>query len=586
MQPSALTDGAAGRVWATYTEDYTYDDGNNLTVIAHTGGSGDRTVTMTVAAGSNRAVTQDSGTTPDAGFLTGGLQKALSDGRLLSWHADNQLKQVSPVVRENSENDTEHYHYADGGTRTRKIRTTVTAGGTLATTTTYAGGTETRQRHLTDTLQLDVAITEGDGVRLIRNNLTGEVHLRYSFSDHLDSCGGEMDEQGNITAREEYLPYGGSAGNDEEVSEVADRTVRYSGKKRDATGLMYYGWRYYQPETGRWLSSDPGGLVDGPNLFRFVQNNPLRLFDPDGQAPLPYQINEESEKSTELNFGPIHTRGMTGPESMAPEKAKNLRAALSLTSELITDVRDKARTKAIPGFSGVQAPELEKDLQKMLDMMADYQEGQKHAEAFAVYALQSGSSEEGYAHVYPDNDHNIYLGPHFFTAGPIMQTKVLIHEFSHLALGTKDYRYSYEADKLLATGGLKPEYLTSLKKFLSEMATGPVTDTNPEPGKDFVTMMKTYNQRLVQAGIADQLSSLQAFLSEHVPEEHGLVSALNALSSKPAVIKKSLQQRRLYQQLYYVPGGRSCYEEDEKHNPDNIIRAGTANKLPEGRRKA
>ncbi|EPF0316222.1 M35 family metallo-endopeptidase, partial [Enterobacter chuandaensis] len=285
------------------------------------------------------------------------------------------------------------------------------------------------------------------------------------------------------------------------------------------------------------------GLVDGVNLFRFVQNNPLRLFDPDGQAPLPYQINEESEKSTELNFGPIHTRGMTGPESMAPEKAKTLRAALSLASEFITDVRNKAGTKAIPGFSGVQAPELEKDLQKMLDMMADYQEGQTHAEAFAVYTLQSeagskSSSEEGYAHVYPEADHNIYLGPPFFTAGPIMQAKVLIHEFSHLALGTKDYRYSYEADKLLATGGLKPEYLMSLKKFLSEMATGPVTDTNPEPGKDFVTMMKTYNHRLVQAGITDQLSSLQAFLSEHVPEEHGLVSGLNALSSKPAVIKK------------------------------------------------
>ncbi|EPF0317340.1 RHS repeat-associated core domain-containing protein, partial [Enterobacter chuandaensis] len=147
---------------------------------------------------------------------------------------------------------------------------------------TYAGGTETRQRRMAGTLQLDVVITEGDGVRLVHNRLTGEVHLRYSFSDQLGSCGGEADEQGNITAREEYLPFGASAGSDEEASEVADRTVRYSGKERDATGLLYYGWRYYQPETGRWLSADPGGLIDGVNLFRFCCNNPVTLRDDNG----------------------------------------------------------------------------------------------------------------------------------------------------------------------------------------------------------------------------------------------------------------------------------------------------------------
>ncbi|WP_437176852.1 RHS repeat-associated core domain-containing protein, partial [Pseudomonas putida] len=59
-------------------------------------------------------------------------------------------------------------------------------------------------------------------------------------------------------------------------------TVRYSGKERDATGLYYYGYRYYQPWAGRWLSADPAGTVDGLNLFKMVGNNPSTLIDERG----------------------------------------------------------------------------------------------------------------------------------------------------------------------------------------------------------------------------------------------------------------------------------------------------------------
>ncbi|HFD6782143.1 TPA: RHS repeat-associated core domain-containing protein, partial [Pseudomonas aeruginosa] len=60
------------------------------------------------------------------------------------------------------------------------------------------------------------------------------------------------------------------------------KTIRYSGKERDATGLYYYGYRYYQPWVGRWLSADPAGTVDGLNLFRMVANNPITFFDNNG----------------------------------------------------------------------------------------------------------------------------------------------------------------------------------------------------------------------------------------------------------------------------------------------------------------
>ncbi|WP_370552324.1 RHS repeat-associated core domain-containing protein, partial [Enterobacter cloacae complex sp. P31C] len=59
--------------------------------------------------------------------------------------------------------------------------------------------------------------------------------------------------------------------------------VRYSGKERDATGLYHYGYRYYQPWSGRWLSADPAGTVDGLNLFRMCRNNPATFQDPNGK---------------------------------------------------------------------------------------------------------------------------------------------------------------------------------------------------------------------------------------------------------------------------------------------------------------
>ena len=41
------------------------------------------------------------------------------------------------------------------------------------------------------------------------------------------------------------------------------------------TGLYYYGYRYYSPSTGGWLSRDPIGEMGGPNLYTFIGNRPI-----------------------------------------------------------------------------------------------------------------------------------------------------------------------------------------------------------------------------------------------------------------------------------------------------------------------
>ena len=83
------------------------------------------------------------------------------------------------------------------------------------------------------------------------------------------------------SARKPYYPFGETAwlrprtGGDH-------KTVRYSGKERDATGLYYYGFRYYMPWLQRWLNPDPSGGVDGLNLYQMVRNSPINRQDENG----------------------------------------------------------------------------------------------------------------------------------------------------------------------------------------------------------------------------------------------------------------------------------------------------------------
>ena len=44
--------------------------------------------------------------------------------------------------------------------------------------------------------------------------------------------------------------------------------------------------RWYDPERGRFMSRDPAGFVDGPNVYQFVLNDPINFNDPTGEAAL------------------------------------------------------------------------------------------------------------------------------------------------------------------------------------------------------------------------------------------------------------------------------------------------------------
>lgn len=75
-----------------------------------------------------------------------------------------------------------------------------------------------------------------------------------------------------------------------ELDAEADPGLLYAGQWQDAeSGLCYNRFRYYEPETGMYLVSDPLGLQGGEQTYRYV-HNPNESIDPLGLAPCPWQI--------------------------------------------------------------------------------------------------------------------------------------------------------------------------------------------------------------------------------------------------------------------------------------------------------
>ncbi|MCB1224456.1 MAG: hypothetical protein KDK99_01485 [Verrucomicrobiales bacterium] len=73
------------------------------------------------------------------------------------------------------------------------------------------------------------------------------------------------------TAVYDYDPFGNPMRVNE--PEPGLNPVRFSGKYTDAeTGLCYYGFRFYEPEKGRWLNRDPIGEPGGINIYGLVGN--------------------------------------------------------------------------------------------------------------------------------------------------------------------------------------------------------------------------------------------------------------------------------------------------------------------------
>jgi RHS repeat-associated protein len=113
------------------------------------------------------------------------------------------------------------------------------------------------------------------GDRLLAMIRPGES-VYYFHNDHLGTPQVLTDAAGSIAWKAAYTPFGEAVPSIQTV----DNPFRFAGQYYDQeTGLHYNYFRYYNPQTGRYITPDPIGLEGGINLFSYVAGNPVNAID-------------------------------------------------------------------------------------------------------------------------------------------------------------------------------------------------------------------------------------------------------------------------------------------------------------------
>jgi len=136
-----------------------------------------------------------------------------------------------------------------------------------------------------------LAETDQNGVSLVEYiYLNGQrlamrmgEELYYIHTNHLDAPLALTDSTGAVVWQASYSPFGQIQIEADLLSESI--TARFPGQYADTeTGFYYNYFRDYDPEIGRYIQSDPIGLVGGINTYAYVEGNPISFIDPFGLA--------------------------------------------------------------------------------------------------------------------------------------------------------------------------------------------------------------------------------------------------------------------------------------------------------------
>lgn len=113
----------------------------------------------------------------------------------------------------------------------------------------------------------------------------GQWRTVYYHNDHLGTPQRITDKSGAVIWAADYDAYGKAIPRTTvDAAKAITNNLRYPGQYWDAeTGLHYNDRRYYDPETGRYLSSDPLGFEGGINLYAYAAAAPGRYTDPTGE---------------------------------------------------------------------------------------------------------------------------------------------------------------------------------------------------------------------------------------------------------------------------------------------------------------
>ncbi|MDR4505817.1 MAG: hypothetical protein MRK01_13680 [Candidatus Scalindua sp.] len=291
-----------------YKQQYWYDEVGNIMQMKHMATDNGWTRTYKYETANNRLVNTKVGANtylyphhPQHGFIT-----ALPHLQDMGWNFKEELiKSIRQKVNVgNGTAETTWYQYDGSGQRIRKITENSALQDAIPTRKDeriYISGYETYRTYQANTLNFEreslSLMDEGHRfvmIETVKQNTNptpspservGQRLIRYQLHNHLGSASLELDATAQVISYEEYHPYGTMAYQAKNASiKAAAKRYRYTGMERDEeTGLEYHSARYYAAWLGRWTSSEPGELVDGPNRYSYGRNNPVYYTDTNGR---------------------------------------------------------------------------------------------------------------------------------------------------------------------------------------------------------------------------------------------------------------------------------------------------------------
>jgi len=102
----------------------------------------------------------------------------------------------------------------------------------------------------------------------------------YYEADGLGSITSLSNSSGSVVQTYNY--YGVTSFGTHSSSGSITNPFRFTAREYDESGLYFYRARYYDPQSGRFLSEDPARFAGGINFFPYAYNDSINLNDPRG----------------------------------------------------------------------------------------------------------------------------------------------------------------------------------------------------------------------------------------------------------------------------------------------------------------
>ncbi|RLC79144.1 MAG: hypothetical protein DRJ03_24020 [Chloroflexi bacterium] len=152
----------------------------------------------------------------------------------------------------------------------------------------------------------------------------------YYHYDGLGSVAAISNANGNLVEKYVYDVFGSFTIYDANDTQLTESSVGnpyyFTGRRYDSeTELYYYRARYYNPELGRFMQTDPIGYTDGINWYAYCGNNSINIIDPYGL------IGFWERTGVLFSTGPIDSYTMSKYSKISFSEAE------IMTSEIITN---------------------------------------------------------------------------------------------------------------------------------------------------------------------------------------------------------------------------------------------------------